>query len=241
MTAIILAAGYATRMYPLTENTPKPLLPFRGSTIIDIIIDQINALPDIREIVVVTNDKFYPHFREWAEKRNARNPAPLTVLNDGTTSNETRRGAVGDVAFAIDEREIDDELLVIAGDNYSTYDLAEQLEVFRKTRCDTLCGKEFDDMEAIKAFAVAVLDADGKILDLEEKPQNPKSNIAIYATYFFRRETAALFSRYIAEGNNPDNIGSFPQWLSQSRDIYVYKVNGEVYDIGTIETYRKMM
>ncbi|MDR0273490.1 MAG: nucleotidyltransferase family protein [Clostridiales bacterium] len=235
MKAIILAAGYATRMYPLTENTPKPLLPLRGKAVIDYIIEQLNNLP-VDEIFVVTNSKFFSHFCEWA--KNVK--LPVAVLDDGTTSNENRRGAVGDVAFAIAEKGFDDELVVIAGDNYFTYDLREQYDVYRKTGCDTLCGKEFEDEEKIKAFAVALLDENGKVLDLEDKPQKPKSNLAIYATYFFRKETCSMFAQYLNEGNNPDLIGAFPQWLYKRRDVYAYKMNGECYDIGTIEMYNKM-
>ncbi|MCL1878283.1 MAG: nucleotidyltransferase family protein [Defluviitaleaceae bacterium] len=238
MKAIILAAGYATRMYPLTENTPKPLLPFRGSTVIDHIIAQVNALPDIDEIFVVTNSKFFSHFCEWA--KTAPSAAKISVIDDGTSSNETRRGAVGDVYFAICEKNIDDEIVVVAGDNFSTYDLHEQYDVYRKTGCDTICGKEMDDEERIKAFAVALADEHGKVLDLEEKPAKPKSNLAIYATYFFRRDTVPLFKKYLDEGGNADLIGAFPQWLYTRRDVYVYKMNGECYDIGTIEMYEQL-
>jgi len=238
MKAIILAAGYATRMYPLTQNTPKPLLPLRGKAVIDYIIEQINHLPDVDEIFVVTNSKYYPHFCEWA--KTAPNKPSIEVLDDGTTSNKDRRGAVGDVFFTVTERSIDDELVVIAGDNYFTYELREQYDVFRKTGRDTLAGKEFYDEEKIKAFAVALLDPNGKVLDLEEKPQKPKSNLAIYATYFFRKDTVPLFKKYLEEGNNPDLIGAFPQWLYKFRDVYAYKMNGECYDIGTIEMYEEM-
>lgn len=238
MQAIILAAGYATRMYPLTENTPKALLPLRGKPIIEYIVEQINRLVEVENIIVVSNSKFYPHFCEWA--KTALSKIPVAVLDDGTTSNENRRGAVGDVFFAINEFGIDDELLVIAGDNYFTYDLREQLEFFRRTGCDTLCGKEFPNKEMLSSFGIALLAPDGKLLDFEEKPQKPKSDIVIYAAYFFRKDTTQLFEKYLAEGNNPDNIGSFPQWLYKFRDVYTYKMDGDCYDIGTIEMYNEM-
>jgi len=238
MKAIILAAGYATRMYPLTENQPKALLPFKGKTVLDFIMDELNRMPYVDKIYVVTNSKFYPHFSEWAKKASAN--ASIEVLDDGTTNNENRRGAVGDVHFTISEKSIDDDLLIIAGDNYITYDLREQYEVFRSTGCDTIAGKELDDVEQLKALAVAVLDPDGKVLDLEEKPANPKSNMAIYATYFHRKDTVPLFKQYLDEGNNPDLIGAFPQWLYKKRDVYAYKMNGDCFDIGTIEMYKLM-
>ncbi|MCL2049399.1 MAG: nucleotidyltransferase family protein [Defluviitaleaceae bacterium] len=238
MKAIILAAGYATRMYPLTENTPKALLPIRGKPILNYIVEQLSQLPELNELILVSNDKFYPAFLEWAKA--APTKLPVAVLNDGTTSNENRRGAVGDVFFAIKEKNINEEIIVLASDNYFTYPLREQYELYRKTGCDTLAGKEFDDREQIKSFAVAVLSPEGKVLDLEEKPAEPKSNMAIYATYFFRKETTALFEKYLSEGNSPDNIGAFPQWLYKFRDIYAYKMNGECYDIGTLEMYEAM-
>jgi len=238
MKAIILIAGYATRMYPLTENQPKALLPLKGKPVIDYIVEQINQLPEVDKIYAVTNHKFYTHFCNWA--KTAPTNIPVEVINDGTTSNENRRGANGDIQFCIDEKNIDDELFIVAGDNYFTYDLKEQLNMFRTTGCDTIAGKELDDIEQLKAFAVAKLDANGKVLDLVEKPQVPESNIAIYATYFYKKETIPLFKQYLDEGNDPDKPGSFPQWLHKTRDVYAYIMNGDCYDIGTIKMYEEM-
>jgi len=238
MKAIILLAGYATRMYPLTENQPKALLPLRGKAVIDYIIEQINRIPDIDTIYAITNSKFYTHFCDWA--KTAPTAIPIEVLDDGTSTPETRLGAVGDVYFTITEKSIDDELFIVAGDNYFTYDLKEQYDLFRKTGCDTIAGKELNDIEMLKAFAVAKLDPDGKVLDLIEKPPEPQSNIAIYATYFYRQDTVKLFKQYLDEGNNADLIGAFPQWLHKIRDVYAYKMNGDCYDIGTIKMYEEM-
>jgi len=238
MKAIILLAGYATRMYPLTENQPKALLPLKGKPVIDYIVEQINKLPEVDTIYAVTNSKFYSHFTMWAN--TAPTTIPIEVLDDGTTSNENRRGAIGDIFFAIQEKNIDDELFVVAGDNYFTYDLREQYGVFRKTGCDTIAGKELNDIEKLKAFAVAKLDVYGKVVELVEKPAVPESNIAIYAIYFYRRETVPMFCTYLGEGNNPDHPGSFPQWLHRIQDMYNYTMNGDCYDIGTIEMYEDM-
>jgi glucose-1-phosphate thymidylyltransferase len=237
MKAIILLAGYATRMYPLTQNQPKALLPLKGKPVIDYIIDQINKLP-VDTIYAVTNSKFYPHFVAWA--KTAPTTIPIEVLDDGTTSNENRRGAIGDILFTIEEKNIDDDLFIVAGDNYFTYDLTEQYDVFQRTGCDTIAGKALDDPEQLKAFAVAKLDANGKVLDLVEKPAVPESNMAIYATYFYRKDTVPLFKQYLAQGNNPDAPGRFPQWLHKIRDVYSYTMNGDCYDIGTIEMYERM-
>jgi len=238
MKAIILLAGYATRMYPLTKDQPKALLPLKGKPVIDYIVDQINRIPAIDKIYAVTNSKFYTHFSQWAKTAPAN--APIEVLDDGTTDNENRLGAVGDIIFTIKEKAIDDDLFIIAGDNYFTFDLKEQYDFFKATNADTLAAKEIDSVEMLRAFAVAELDPKGKVLGLEEKPQNPKSNTAIFASYFYKRETIPMFKRYIEEGNPPDAPGHFPAWLYKLQDVYAYVMNGDCYDIGTIEMYEEM-
>ena len=238
MKAIILVAGYATRMYPLTENQPKALLPLRGKPVIDYILDQINRLPAIDKIYVVSNTKFYGHFVDWS--KNAPTTLPIEVLDDGTTSNDNRRGAIGDIYFTLTEKNINEDIFIIAGDNYFTYDLREQYDLFQQKGCDTLAGKEINDIEQLKAFAVAKLDSEGKVLDLVEKPKVPESNIAIFASYFYRKDTLPLFNQYLDEGNDPDPPGSFPQWLHKKRDVYAYIMNGDCYDIGTIAMYEAM-
>ena len=238
MKAIILLAGYATRMYPLTENQPKALLPLNGKPVIDYIVDQINKIPAIDTIYAVTNTKFYPHFCQWA--KTAPTTTPIEVLDDGTTTNENRRGAIGDIFFTIQEKNIQDELFIVAGDNYFTYDLTEQYDMYKNTGCDTLAGKKLDNIEQLKAFAVAELDPQGKVLALVEKPQEPQSDIAIFATYFYKKETVPLFKAYLDGGENQDPPGGFPQWLHKKQDVYAYIMNGDCYDIGTIDMYNEM-
>ena len=238
MKAIILLAGYATRMYPLTKDQPKALLPLKGKPVIDYIVEQINRIPAIDTIYAVTNSKFYTHFVEWA--KTAPTTVPIEVLDDGTTDNSNRLGAVGDIYFTIQEKSIDDDIFVIAGDNYFTFDLKEQYDFFVDKGHDTLAAMEINDIEMLRAFAVAELDGSGKVLSLEEKPQTPKSNTAIFASYFYRRETLPLFKRYFDEGNPPDAPGYFPEWLHKISDVYAYIMNGECYDIGTIQMYEEM-
>jgi len=238
MKVIILAAGYATRMYPLTLNQPKALLPLRGKPVIDYIIEQVERLSAVDFIYVVSNHKFFPHFFDWAAR--TRSPVPIEVLNDGTREEDRRRGAVGDILFTLREKHIDDDIVVIAGDNYFTYDLREQYEFFVKKNRDVLTAGRVADRETIKHFAVAELDEDGKVLSLVEKPEEPASDMAVYATYFYKRETLPLIEQYLAEGNNPDAPGYFPQWLHKRQDVYAYRMNGDCYDIGTIEVYEAM-
>lgn len=238
MKAIILAAGYATRLYPLTRNKPKALLPIGGKPIINYIVEQMETLEELDEIYVVTNSRFAAQFREWAA--NAGRRVPLCILDDGTTSDENRRGAIGDISFVIAEKQIDDELLVVAGDNFFTYSLREYAAFFHQKGCDCVCVKEWADKKELSQFGVALLDTDGRVLDIEEKPEKPKSNMAVFAAYLYRRDTVPLFAEYLAEGNKPDAPGNFPAWLHKKKPVYAYAFTGECYDIGTPESYREV-
>jgi len=239
MKAIILAAGYATRLYPLTKDTPKPLLPIGGKPIIDYIVDSLNALPDLNHIYVITNAKFFPHFNKWNERVKSR--VDITVLNDGTDSDATKLGAIGDISFVIQRAEIDDELLIIAGDNFNTFNLRLYYNYFKQLNKDCVCGMRIADAETLKSFAVAELDADSKIVSLTEKPEIPLSDIGVFATYFYRKDTVPMFGEYLAGGGNPDAPGHFPAWLYKRKDVYCYIIeDGEIIDIGTPRTYEEV-
>jgi glucose-1-phosphate thymidylyltransferase len=238
MKAIILAAGYATRMYPLTLDRPKALLPLKGEPVINYIIKQLNRLPVVDHIYVVSNRKFIAHFEAWRPTAPAN--VPLTVLDDGTASVEEGIGAIGDIWFAIQQGNIDDDVVVIAGDNYFTYDLTKQYDFFVAKNHDNITAGEIDDIETLKSFGVAVLDAQSRVLSMVEKPPVPPSNTAVYATYFYKRETLPLIKQYLDDGNNPDAPGHFPAWLYTRRAVYAYIMDGECFDIGTIEAYEAL-
>lgn len=231
MKAIILVAGYATRLYPLTKDTPKPLLKVGGKAIIDYIVEEINTLDAVDSIFVISNHKFASHFEKWAEAKN--NIKPITVFDDGTDSDETKRGAIGDIQYTIEEGKIDDDVVIIAGDNLFTYSLKEYYDFYSEKKSDCVCVKQFDDMEMIKQLGVVLMDENCKVLELEEKPQQPKSNKAAFATYMYTKETVKLFKTYLEEGNSPDAPGYFLQWLHKKKPVYGYVMNGECYDIGT--------
>ena len=238
MKAIILAAGYATRLYPLTINTPKALLPINKKPIIDYIVDELNTISEIDEIYVVTNSRFAQHFTDWA--KTAPGKTPISVLDDGTTSGENKKGAVGDIGFVIAEKNIDDELLVIAGDNFFTYSLRDYVDYYREKDHDCVCVKKWPNKKELSQFGVALLDENGKVLDIEEKPKQPKSDTAVFATYLYKRDTVPMFREYLESGNNPDAPGNFPAWLYKRKDVYAYTFSGECYDIGTPESYREV-
>lgn len=238
MKAIILAAGYATRLYPLTLHKSKALLPIRNKPIIDYIIDEMNNVDGLDEIYVVTNSRFYQQFLEWAEGVKSR--IPISILDDGTTDDSNKRGAIGDIAFVIGQKQIDEELMVVAGDNFFTYSLSDYVDFFREKKRDCVCVKRWEDEASLSQFGIALLDEKGMVLDIEEKPEHPKSNTVVFAAYLYQKETVPLFDQYLAEGNKPDAPGNFPAWLYRRKEVYAYTFSGECYDIGTPESYEEV-
>ncbi len=238
MKAIILAAGYATRLYPLTLHKSKALLPINKKPIIDYIIEEMNHVDGLEEIYVVTNSRFYDQFLDWA--KTSTSSVPICILDDGTTDDSNKRGAIGDISFVIDQKKIDDELMVIAGDNFFTYSLKDYVDFFHEKNRDCVCVKVWDDEASLSQFGIALLDEKGMVLDIEEKPQHPKSNTVVFAAYLYKKETVPLFETYLAEGNKRDAPGNFPAWLYRQKEVYAYTFSGECYDIGTPESYHEV-
>ena len=239
MKAIMLVAGYATRLYPLTENKAKGLLPLAGRPIIDYTFDKLEKIDCIDEAILVSNHKFYEQFVQWANGYKGR--IKITVLDDKTTSNDNRLGAIGDMQYAIDQCNVDDEIMVLVSDNYFTYSLVDYYNFYRKVNADCVLGCEFDDMDYLAHnFAVATIDQDSKITSLVEKPGVATSNIGVYATYIYTKDTVKLVKKYLAEGNSKDAPGNFPSWLYHFKPVYLYKFAGECYDIGTVKVYNEL-
>ncbi len=238
MKAIILAAGYATRLYPLTLNQPKALLPIANKPIIDYIVDEIESIPCVDELIVISNEKFYPHFCGWKDNRKSR--LEITVLNDKTTDDSNKLGAVGDMQFAIETLGIDDEILVMAGDNIFTFKLKDFYDEYVSKNADMILVKEINEIEELRRMANVSVDDNMKVTDMEEKPQNPKSNIAAFASYIYKKDTVKMIKQYLDEGNNPDAPGFFPSWLYKKKDVFAYKFEGECYDIGTPKSYKEV-
>ncbi len=237
MKAIILAAGYATRLYPLTKNMPKALLKVGNKTILDHILDNVEKIPAVDEIFVVTNDRFYTHFEDWKKDRGGS--LPITVYNDGTTSEDNRKGALGDLKFVIDRANIADDIIVLAGDNLMDFSLASFYDFYRQVDSDCICVKRIP-REDTGRFGIVVMDENSRILDFEEKPKNPKSDIGAFAIYIYKKETLKKLDQYLAEGNNPDAPGNLPAWLCKRQPVYAYEFKGTCFDIGTPEAYREV-
>ena len=238
MIALLLVAGYATRLYPLTRDVPKALLPIAGKPMLDYITDQIDSLDGITRIVLVSNSRFAQAFRDWAATR--KGSIPITVLDDGTTNNDNKLGAVGDILFAIENAGIDEDLLVLAGDNLFTFRLADAVAYFREHQEDTILVGRLGPEEDARRFAVVEMDADEHVTYMEEKPEHPRSNVVAYAVYFYRKDTLPLVRLYLDEGNNPDAPGHFPAWLFKRKQVRGYLFSGECIDIGTHDVYESM-
>lgn len=233
MKCIILAAGYATRLYPLTENFPKPLLKVGEKPILDWLIDDLRGCSAVDGFVVVSNHRFADIFRRWA-------PAGVSVVDDGTSSNETRLGAVCDIRFAIDALHLDDDLLVIAGDNVLDFSLCDFVSYARSR--GTSCIMRYDEpVEArLHRSGVVEVDSDDRVLSMEEKPQTPRSHWCCPPFYCYTAADAALIPQAIGSGCGTDAPGSFVSWLSARRPVYAMEMPGKRYDIGNLESYREV-
>jgi glucose-1-phosphate thymidylyltransferase len=234
MKCVLLAAGYATRLYPLTLDLPKPLLEVGSRTILDRILEKVERVEGIDEAILVSNARFERRFADFAAARPSS--LRLTVLNDGTTSNEARLGALADLALAVERGPVKDDALVLAGDNLFDFELADFARFFREKRADCVTTHALDDLEALRRTGVAELAPDGRILSFEEKPKAPRSRYAVPPFYFYRRETLELLGGYLASGANPDAPGNFIPWLLERAPVYAYRFEGRRYDIGSRES-----
>ena len=236
MKCLILAAGYATRLYPLTENFPKPLLDIKGKAILDWLLDDIDATGMIDEYVVISNHKYAHHFERWAENKSMR----VTVVDDGTSSNETRLGAVRDIQFAIDQLNLDDDLLVIAGDNVLDFSLTKFMAYAKEKKTSCIMRYFESEEKKLQKCGVVEVDAQDRILSMEEKPAQPKSNWCCPPFYYYTREDARLVSKGIAAGCGTDAPGSYIAWLCNQTQVYAMEMPGRRFDVGNLESYNRI-
>lgn len=236
MICIVLAAGYATRLYPLTENFPKPLLEVQGKTILDWLLDDIAESEAVSRYVVISNHRYARHFEEWAAKK----PLPITVLDDGTESNDTRLGAVRDIVFAIEKLRLDDDLLVIAGDNVLDFSLGRLIGYARDKQTSCVMRYYEAQEEKLKKCGVVTLDASDRILRMAEKPAAPESHWCVPPFYVYSRADAALVREAIADGCGVDAPGSFIAWLCERSPVHAMEMPGSRYDIGNLDSYRQV-
>jgi len=240
MNVLILAAGYATRLYPLTEKKAKPLLEVEGKPMIEWVLDNLGPIPDIDTIYVVTNDKFATNFQEWADGyANFHPKIKFKIVNDGSRSDDDKLGAIGDIRLVIDRENLTQApLIVVAGDNLFSEPL-DDFAAAAKGSAAMLATYDVGDLEAMKKYSAIQTDAHGVITRFEEKPEKPETTLTGIALYYFAPETLELFTTYIAAGNNPDQPGRFIQWLYSRLPVKTYQIKGTWYDIGSKETLER--
>lgn len=233
MKCLILAAGYATRLYPLTENFPKPLLKVGEKTILDWLIDDLRSANTIDAFIVISNHRFADHFDVWAKAHSL----PITVVDDGTSTNETRLGAVRDIQYALDRLNLDDDLLIIAGDNVLDFSLTSFLRYVQEK--GTSCTMRYyePDESKLKRCGVSEIDGNERLLSLEEKPDAPKSHWCTPPFYFYTKADAARIKEAIADGCGTDAPGSLVAWMCRRSVMHSMEMPGSRYDIGNLESY----
>lgn len=236
MKCLILAAGYATRLYPLTENQPKPLLTVGNKTILDWLIDDIDEAGLVDEYIVISNHKFAHHFQDWANTK----PQKITVVDDGTSTNETRLGAVCDIQFAIEQLNLDDDMLVIAGDNLLDFSL--QRFVHYAHQKQTSCIMRFweTDEQRLLKCGVVTIDEQDRILRMTEKSPTPETHWCCPPFYYYTRQDARLVKEGIKNGCGTDAPGSYIAWLCTQTPVHAMEMPGKRYDIGNLQSYQQV-
>ena len=247
MNALILAAGYATRLYPLTLKKAKPLLEVGGKPIIEWLFDNLASVPALQTVYIVTNDKFANDFQNWANayqdrpafaklRRDRHRGMQITVINDGSKSDDDKLGAIGDINLVLTRENLtNDDLLVIAGDNLFDQSMSDFVNAAKHSQA-TVAVHDVGNLQAMKKYGTVTIDSRGVITNFEEKPQKPKSTLAAVALYYYSRAVLPLFTTYLAAGNNPDQPGLFLQWLYTRKPVNTFEIRGRWLDIGSKET-----
>ncbi len=238
MKCIILCSGYATRLYPLTLNTPKPLLPIKGKPILNYLVENALRIKDIDEIFIVSNDKFYNNFVEW--KNSSGFGKKITIINDNTKTNETRLGGIGDLWFAIEKEKIEDDVLLLLGDNYFDFDLNKIVDFFKKINKNVIGLKDIKDLNKSRNFGVLEVDEKNKIVSFEEKPEKPKSSLVSTGVYVYSKENLKKIEEYMKTDNPQDGPGYLIPYFMSFQDVYGFIVDGFWYDIGSKESYEEV-
>lgn len=238
MISIVLCAGYATRMYPLTENFPKPLLPVWGSSILERLILDLDQIPGITRHVVVSNHKFIGHFEGWKKATDAKKP--IALIDDGSTMNENRLGAVKDIALAIEKLHLNDDLLVAAGDNLLDFSLAALADSMKQHNASTIFCYHEPDPRVLRRCGVITPDENFRVLRMEEKPPEPATHWAVPPFYAYVQSDLPLMLSGIASGVNTDAPGSLPAWLCQRTPVYAAVMPGKRVDVGDLEGYERL-
>lgn len=236
MKVLILCAGYATRLYPLTKDRPKHLLIIAGRTMLEHTIVKLEQVSGIDEIYLVTNHKFFPQFQYW--QKTFKSSKKIEVLDDGTISDGTKLGAIGDMKFVIEKEHINDDLLVLAGDNLFRLNLVDFVNFF-KTYGTAIAIYDVKSKDLVSKYSEVKLDKENRVISFTEKPVNPETTLAAICMYLFPKEKLGLINKYLDEGNNPDQPGRYIQWLHKRENVYGFVFSDKWYDIGDINQYNE--
>ena len=235
MKNIVIAAGYATRLGELTKNFPKPLLKIGENTILGRMLDDIDRIPDVDEHIIITNHKFAPHFESWKAEQHYQKP--LTIIDDGTETNETRLGAVCDLLFAIEKLGISDDILVVAADNLLFFSFQEFIDFAHQKQTSCMMCHEQPSVEKLQRTGVIVVDDDMCVLNMEEKPQKPKSQWAVPPFYFYRKEDLDLVKHSVENGCGKDAPGNLAHYMVEHCRMHAWPMSAGRFDIGSLDTY----
>ena len=237
MKNIVIAAGYATRLYPLTENFPKPLLEIGSSSILGRLISDIDSIEDIDEHIVVSNHKFVGFFRKWADSAGSRKP--ITIIDDGTETNETRLGAVKDLLLALNEREIDDDILVVAADNILDFSFRGFVNFFKEKDTSLIMCHYEPELRKLQRTGVIEVDKEMKVIQMQEKPEKPVSNWAVPPFYIYKKTDLPLIRSCIENGCGFDAPGNLAHYLCERTEMHAWEMPGKRFDIGSLDSYEE--
>jgi glucose-1-phosphate thymidylyltransferase len=234
MKALILSAGYGTRLYPLSENKPKALLPIGGKPMVEHIIEKVEEIAEIDEVCMVVNQKFYEGFKHWMGGFKAKKR--IRLFNDGSTDDSNKLGAIGDIRFAIERGGLSEDLLVVAGDNLFDFDMRPFVDFFDQ-KGTTIGLYRVQRTELARRYSVVELNEKQRLLSFEEKPEHPRTNLIAICMYLFPKVKLELVSQYLEEGNNPDAPGYYIKWLVENEAVYGFPFSGRWFDIGDFKSY----
>ena len=237
MKTIVIAAGYATRLYPLTENFPKPLLKIGESSILGRMLDDIDTIDDIDEHIIVSNHKFAHHFNQWVNE--CKLCKPVTVIDDGTSTNETRLGAVRDLLLAINQKQVDDDILVVAADNILNFSFQGFVDAFKKYATSMIMCHYEPELYKLQRTGVVAIDDDCKVLEMQEKPEHPVSHWAVPPFYIYKCDDLPLILDCLNHGCGFDAPGNLAHYLVDKTVIHAFEMPGERFDIGSLDTYHE--
>jgi glucose-1-phosphate thymidylyltransferase len=237
MKAIILAGGFAKRMWPLTRDRPKPLLPVSGRPVIEYVLEKLKPLDDVRTVYITTNRKFEPHFREWLD--SFEYPKEIRLVIEDTSAEEEKLGSIGAMKHLLDNERIDDDIICLAGDNLFQDSLDDLIGQFRSQNTMVFGLWEMADRSSLSRFGVASVDGSGLVTDFEEKPEHPKSNLVSTGIYIIPRSSLGLINQYLEGMNNPDTFGFFLTWLYKRQPVHAHVFRNPWFDIGSLEGYKE--